>query len=143
MGIFTEPDPREKILKIEEATWAEGDSKYSSMEGYLITTDQQEIKIGISNGQSCCENAGYLTTNDNIQDFVGAEILGIKLTDTALNTQMIKDKFEYGFDAGDIVFVDINTNKGTLQLAVYNSHNGYYGHSIEIKSNQLTKESSL
>lgn len=29
-----------------------------------------------------------------------------------------------------IQFVDFVTSRGTFQLAVYNSHNGYYGHGI-------------
>lgn len=28
------------------------------------------------------------------------------------------------------MFVDIKTDKGVFQLTVYNSHNGYYGHSV-------------
>lgn len=134
----------EKILKIEETTFDQGKEWYQSgYDGLLVTTDKQVIKIGICNGQSCCENWGNFSTNDNIQDFVGAEILGLKLTDTSLNTKMIEDKFEYGFDEGDIQFVDIETNKGTLQYAVYNSHNGYYGHSIIIESEQLKHSGSL
>ena len=126
----------EKIISIKETNWDKdkwGDSKT----GYEITTNKQTIRIGISDYQSCCEDWGYFTTNDELQDFLGAEIMGIKLTDTCLNTELIKDKFVYGFDEGEIQFVDIETTKGTLQLAVYNSHNGYYGHSIVIDSEQL------
>lgn len=127
---------KEIIEKIEETNWSDNDS-YGGMEGLLVTTNKQVIKIGISSGQSCCEDSGSFSTNDNIKDFIGAEVLGIKLTDTSLNTQMIKERFEYGFDSGGIQFVDIETSKGPLQYAVYNSHNGYYGHNIKIESEQL------
>lgn len=132
----------EKILKIEERTF-QNENKWNTMEGYVVKTDKQDILIGISNGQSCCENWGYFSTNDDIKEFVGADLLDIKLTDTSLNTKIIEEKFKYGLDGGDIQFVDLITSKGTLQFAVYNSHNGYYGHSIEIKSNQLNYESCL
>ncbi len=133
----------ETILKIEEVNEKERPNSWSGMEGFKITTDKQEIRVLISDGQSCCESAGYFATNDEIQDFIGSEISDIKLTDTCLNTELMENKFEYGFDDGGIQFVDIVTNKGTLQFAVYNCHNGYYGHSIEIKSNQVNLESSL
>jgi len=35
-------------------------------------------------------------------------------------------------DGGGICFVDFITTNGTFQLAVYNSHNGYYGHGIVV-----------
>lgn len=133
----------ETILKIEQITEKDQPNSWSGMEGYKITTDKQEIKVLISDGQSCCENAGYFATNDDVDSFVGAKISGIKLTDTCLNIQLMEKDFEYGFDEGGIQFVDIETNKGTLQLAVYNSHNGYYGHSISIVSEQISLESSL
>lgn len=132
----------EKILKIEERTF-QGEEKWDTMEGYVIKTDKQDILIGISNRQSCCENWGYFSTNDDIKEFVGADLLDIKLTDTSLNTKIIEEKFEYGFDDGGIQFVDLNTSKGTLQFVVYNAHNGYYGHSIEIKSKQLNYKQCL
>ena len=40
-------------------------------------------------------------------------------------------------------FIDINTSVGKLQFAIYNTHNGYYGHEVEIKSTQLTHECTL
>lgn len=132
----------EKILKIEERTF-QGEEKWDTMEGYVIKTDKQDILIGICNRQSCCENWGYFSTNDDIKEFVGADLLDIKLTDTSLNTKIIEEKFEYGFDDGGIQFVDLNTSKGTLQFVVYNAHNGYYGHSIEIKSKQLNYKQCL
>jgi hypothetical protein len=41
------------------------------------------------------------------------------------------------------MFVNLETDKDTLQLTVYNSHNGYYGHSAFIRSNQINKEITL
>lgn len=127
----------EKILNIEEVFDHDG------MDGYKVTTDKQEILVLISNSQNCCEQWGYFSSNDDIKDFVGSNLMELKLVDMALDEKKFKDKFEYGMDEGDIQFVNFETDKGTLQLAVYNAHNGYYGHSILIKSEQVTKESSL
>lgn len=134
----------EKILLIEE-TVEKGE--YRDMVGYRILTDKQDIKILISDGQACCENSGYFATYDNFSDFIGAEIRGIKLTDTCLNQKVVEahcpDWLDLDEGGGGIQFVDIDTDKGTLQFAVYNSQNGYYGHAIEITSNQVTLEGCL
>ena len=43
-------------------------------------------------------------------------------------------------EQGDIIFVNLETDKGTLQFTVYNIHNGYYGQEIKIVSQQLNLE---
>jgi hypothetical protein len=46
-----------------------------------------------------------------------------------LNQTVVKESGYYE-DEGGIQFVDFVTDKGVFQLAVYNAHNGYYGHGI-------------
>lgn len=135
----------EKILKIEdfENSKIPGTESYENFEGFRITTDEQEIWIAIDNGISCCESWGHFSTNDSIDEFIGATLKDIRLVDTSLNLKMIEKKFEYGFDGGGIIFVNLETDKGTLQFAVYNEHNGYYGHSVVIKSKQLNESTGL
>lgn len=120
---------KEIIESITEATW--DDNNY---DGLVVKTNLQEIQIGIENSQHCCETFGALITNDDTEEFIGAEVLGVTLTDTALN---VIDWLSGDFRDGGIQFVNIETNKGTLQYAVYNEHNGYYGHEIQVKSKQL------
>lgn len=140
---------KEVIESIKDTHWddrsPEKNERYApSYEGLLIQTNKQLIKIAISSDQRCCEDVGSFSTNEEDLDyFTGAEIFGIKLTDESLNTKMIQEKFEYGFDGGGIQFVDIETSKGTIQYAVYNHHNGYYGHEIVIESEQLKHSGSL
>ena len=102
-----------------------------SMDGYLVETDEESFYVLIDNGQSCCESWGYFSSEDDMNDFIGAELLEIDLTDTALNKQKFEDS-DYYEDGGGIQFVDFKTSTGTFQLAVYNAHNGYYGHGIVI-----------
>jgi hypothetical protein len=134
----------EKILRIEETTFtARTDGPFKDFDqdcdGYEIITDQQKIQIGVSNDQNCCERWGYMVSEDSIQDFIGAELLGIEVVDTARNVTKWEEKNPYGLDSGDVMFVNVNTNRGTFQIAVYNSHNGYYGHTGYVISKQLTE----
>jgi hypothetical protein len=134
----------EKILTIREATFGE---QYSGYSGYLIITDKQEIELSISNMQGCCENWGYFMSEDNFDDYIGANLLEISLTDELLNeAAMMREGFtkrENGKDAlrwmyeGGIMFVDLKTDKGVLQFVAYNEHNGYYGHEAKVVSTQL------
>ena len=101
----------------------------SSYDGYRIKTDKHEFNILIDNGQCCCESWGYFYLNDDEQEFVGSELLEVNLTDKALNKQKVEES-DYYDDCGGIQFVDFVTDKGVLQFAVYNAHNGYYGHPI-------------
>lgn len=98
------------------------------------------IKIGIEEFQQCCENSGYLTTNDNINDFIGAELKEIIKVDEYFNTKKFDVKaFEDTFymEETRMIFVNFNTDKGTFQVIAYNEHNGYYSHNVLLLSEQL------
>ena len=115
----------------------------SSMDGYKVVTDKHVFYVLIDNGQSCCESWGYFSSEDDETPFVGSELLEVKLTDTALNQQAV-DKSDYYDDEGGIQFVDFVTDKGTFQLAVYNAHNGYYGHGILVlKDDEVILDDTL
>jgi hypothetical protein len=125
--------------------------------GYRITTDQQTITFGISNYEQCCEAWGTIVSEDNLNDFAGAEILTIELvehvSDAYVPREMLKrsmgDRYggkshDYDYDPeGNYVFINVNTSKGMLQFTLYNLQNGYYGHDVKITSAQLTKELTL
>jgi len=119
----------EKILKIEETT-------FDGKDGFVITTDAQVIKLGIDNCQCCCENWGYFMSEDDLNDFIGANLITVKVTDTALKTwEEIEDMYE-----GDAMFVNLETTNGLLQFVAYNEHNGYYGHEACVVSKQVNEE---
>lgn len=106
--------------------------------GYAITTNKQVIKLLIDNDQLCCESWGYFMSEDEFDSFIGADIMEISLTDTALNTTKFK---KYDIDAewfeGGVMFVNITTSKGLLQFVAYNEHKGWYGHDAYVISEQL------
>lgn len=130
----------EKILRIEETNFKTNEKSYQSYEGFQIVTNKQIIKLGISDGQSCCERSGYFMSEDNLQDFINSKILGIELTDTCLNTKKLEKEELY---EPDLMFVNISTDKGLLQFVAYNSHNGCYGHSAVVVSEQISHEEVL
>jgi len=156
------PEIIQSITEIETtrpAEWSNTDYE-NSYGGYRITTDEQEINLLISNDQSCCEKWGYFFCNEEVDEFVGAELHSISLTDTALHTETFWEKApkatsynyenkvrvprEFGADAFEqLMFVNLETDRGTLQFVAYNDHNGYYGHQARVESKQLTHTESL
>ncbi|MFA2603632.1 hypothetical protein ABR763_01255 [Bacillus cereus] len=130
----------EKILKIETH---EEEIGWNDMAGYAITTDKQVIKLLIDDGQCCCENYGYFMSEDNLEEFIGAALLDIKITDTSRNVTKLKELDLEDMYGGDIMFVDLITSEGTLQFAAYNEHNGYYGHEAKVISQQLNHSEYL
>ena len=112
-------------------------------DGYKITTNRQEIYILILGSQQCCETYGSFCSNDNPDDFIGAELVNICTTNTALETEVTSSEDLSSIKEEDAIFVNLETNKGVLQFTVYNEHNGYYGHDVLIQSNQLNWEDSI
>jgi hypothetical protein len=116
---------------------------YQDMDGYKVETEKHSFFVLIDNGQSCCESWGYFSSEDDLNQFLGAELKEINLTDTALNQQEFEESGYYD-DGGGIQFVDFVTDKGVFQLAVYNAHNGYYGHGILVaKDNEILLNETL
>lgn len=110
---------------------------YAEYDGYRVKTTEHEYLILIDNGQCCCECWGYFDSADTTDDFIGKELVSVELTDVALNKEKLEQSGYYGGDAGGIQFVDFNMADGTvLQFAVYNEHNGYYGHPIIVAKDE-------
>jgi len=129
----------EKIVEIK-------DYEASGVAGFEVVTTKQSIKLYIDDEASCCEKWGYFWCNDNPQDFINAELYSVSLTDTALNEAEMKandlNPDSSSFEGG-VMFVNLETDKGTMQFVAYNEHNGYYGHNATVKCTQLTHEESL
>lgn len=111
-----------KIVGIEEVYNCEIPSMgiHGDMDGYKIQTDKNDFYILIQNEQHCCGDWGYFLCKDNLQDFVGSELTGIKLVYVCDENDKIDDMSCE--DKGGVRFVDFITNSGILQLAVYDAH---------------------
>ena len=133
----------ERIIEIKDYEAKEG---YISVAGFEVVTTEQRIKLFIDNDSQCCENWGYFWCNDNPQDFIGAELREVRLTDTALIEAQMKannlDPNDKWFEGG-VMFVNLETDMGTLQFVAYNQHNGYYGHEAKVQCTKLTHAEHL
>lgn len=127
----------DKILLIEDVYDVEPDENFQKpklgwggYDGVHIKTEKNDIYFLISNGQNCCEDWGYLCSEseDNYKEFIGAEYRGYNSVETDL-VKSIKGDYDYA-SSGGTMFLNVKTNKGVLQFAVYNFHNGYYGHKV-------------
>lgn len=77
------------------------------------------FKMSIADeGQSCCEHR-YMMTDDKLEDYDGAILLGLELK----NAPNIED--ECG--THEVQFLEIKTSNGSFTMATHNEHNGYYG----------------
>ena len=139
----------EDVIKLLEEEKLPLSLENSRMEGYKIVTSKQNIFILIDAEQCCCENWGYeacssegiITSNDDFNDFIGAELVDVAIISPGTHKEVkIYSKLldiSYDGDEDNAEFVNLNTTNGLLQFAVYNSHNGYYGHDIYIKFNDV------
>ena len=104
-----------------------------------IFTDSAKYVVEIDDDQRCCEMyGGYIICEDDPDSFVGSKLLKIYLTDTSLNTTVVKEinEIQNSYNScrfHNIQFINIQTTRGLLQFVVYNCHNGYYGHNIQIR----------
>lgn len=149
----------EKIIDIklditDEISTTLYNSSYSiSVEGLDIVTNYRTIQIRVDNRTECCEKWGYVTTNDDITQFIGATLVNIGFIDSDLRysavgasvdiedldknrrnilENMLNDKLT--IYEGQLMFINLNTDRGLLQFVVYNDHNGYYSHSAHVIS---------
>lgn len=116
-----------KIISITETSFGKGD-KYSGF--VLLLDDDSTVRMGIENGQCCCENWGYLTSQDDLTDFIGAMFISVAVTDAELKHYDVASVYD-----GAAMFINVETSRGCLQFVAYNEHNGYYSHDAVLIEN--------
>jgi len=114
----------------------------SSYDGFAIHTNKQTIYLLIENDQNCCEKFGYFFTNDEYKSFIGSKLIGVKIVDECLNVSRL-DEITDGPEERETMFVNIETSEGLLQFTAYNCHNGYYGHTAIVRSEQINRDRNL
>lgn len=70
-------------------------------------------------GRSCCE-ARYITTDDNLDAYVGATLLDIEVSEGPTTSGEWDTQHE-------IAFLRVKTDRGVVVCETHNEHNGYYG----------------
>lgn len=118
---------------------------YSKYDGYCVETTLHKYLLLIDNGQCCCESWGYFASNNDFDSFIGKVLESVEMTDVALNTKAVEESGYYDGECGGIQFVNFRMSDGNvLQFAVYNEHNGYYGHPIYfVKDAEILLEDCL
>jgi hypothetical protein len=130
-----------KIKNIEDTSWSNINGLWPpGYDGFIITLeDDTQVKMGISNGQNCCELWGYIISEDSLERFIGAEYHGVEVVNEELETISMRNIYE-----GSCMFVNIKTSEGLLQFVAYNEHNGYYGHeAVVVEDGTTTHSESL
>lgn len=126
----------ETIKSIEEVYSYEEPHKGEGYDGFIITTTKRSLALLISNEQSCCETWGHVCTADDVEDFIGAKLFGLVGVDEDYEkTKELLAPFpsDIDLDLDSTCFLNLETDRGMLQFAVYNLHNGYYGHSVIVR----------
>lgn len=85
---------------------------------HFVFSDGSKLKL-YDDGQSCCE-IRYMRTDDNLDEFVGAELRGFEI-------KAASAPVEDGWDCHEIQFLEVLTSKGSFVMSSHNEHNGYYG----------------
>lgn len=88
---------------------------------FLTLADGSTIEI-YDGKQSCCEYR-YMKTDDDLSDYVGAEVRSIDVR----NGPPVEKSVHYDRRYIEEQFLIVETNKGAFTIANYNEHNGYYG----------------
>lgn len=92
-----------------------------------LSLDGDELNFKFSDGsgirvfddeQCCCEER-YMTTDDNLSDYVGAMLVGMEIKEAPC--------IEEEFDCHDVQFLEVQTDRGSFTMSSHNEHNGYYG----------------
>lgn len=139
----------ETILSIEPHE--QGDQRGIRNAGFKVVTTDQEILLLIDDLAACCESWGYFLTEDDTSKFIGAALTNVAITDTNRSTRIFCTSPEpwedvpntVYLDDGEVLFVDLETDRGVLQFVAYTAHNGYYGHEARVISKQLGFEKIL
>lgn len=86
---------------------------------HFVMEDGFKFKI-FDDGQSCCEHR-YMTTDDDIQSYVGSTFKGAEIKSAPSIVE------EDSYEEHDVEFLEIQTDRGVFTMANHNEHNGYYG----------------
>lgn len=122
-----------KSISYKDSYHIPGSDRFARYEGVLVEYEDGTANFfGIQDGQQCCESYGYISWQEDtdFNDYIGAEVRNISFVETSGNREFIDWVVDRDIDINDCMFFDVETNKGDLNFAVYNHHNGYYGHRV-------------
>ena len=98
------------IVKVQVAPGGDGRLRFEFNDGSKLTLSD--------GGRLCCEER-YMHTDDDLDYYSGATLTGF-------NSRATEETVE-DYEAHEVGFVLVNTNKGTFTVETHNRHNGNYG----------------
>lgn len=117
----------------------DGVNQWGREAGYRVVTTEQVVTLAIDSETWYCEDWGYVLHGDPAQH-VGAELRGVAISDTnRTGREFTHPQRGPGPWEPHVLLVDVETDRGTLQFAAFNSHDGDYAHRAHIRSRQLTQ----
>ena len=133
LGVTVSADGKPKV-------GVDSDPESNDYMGYLVETEKESIFVLVSDEHHCCEKTGYVTSDDNLDNFIGADLRSVEVVGEDYNivSELLPDEDEY--ETTFTVFVNFNTDRGVLQMAVYNQHNGWYGHDVLLIKDKTVEE---
>ena len=111
-------DPKKYEGKKITKAYLDNDFNDGSGAMTLEFDDGETIRIW-DDGQSCCESR-YMTCDDDPKSLIGATLKNIEVVGS-------KDEEDGDWEVHEQAFLEITTDKGHIQFATHNEHNGYYG----------------
>lgn len=103
--------------------------------------DRNNVLVGFSNGSNCCEEFGYLLTEQvptsTDAPTVPDDSLEPYVFDTAFRQP---DAIPASDSGGSLTFRLVADGLPDRFLTIYNFHNGYYSHGFEVKHGDLLFE---
>lgn len=118
-----------KILNIKLCRFRRKNNNEDSIryEGYVIECENNSVLIGVDDNPQCCETYGCLSNRNDLSYYIGSELLSVE--EVLFNDCIYKIKNP---ERTDVMFVNVNTSLGTLQLALYNEHRDSCEHHVSI-----------
>ena len=95
--------------------------KMKGYEGYRIKTEQDNIKFVVDNSKNVGELWGYLSTPEDLKDYIGVEYLGY--TSDSRDKTKVSNSIER---LSNCQFLNIKTSNGDIDFVVYNACSNFY-----------------
>lgn len=104
----------------------------------VVLSDNNSIMFVIEDNQQCCESFGYISVNDNLEEFIGSTlqkvevVTGKEYTKSELVIDSLNQANDSHIKIEECVFLVLTTDKGELTFTVYNHHDGYYSPNVAV-----------
>ena len=128
--------------------------------GYVIETTEKPIKVLVDEfGSLCCEDYdvflafedkihGRMPWMGNVQavelDTLG--LVGAKISSVSYVSDALNETVENSIGTSTYVssaLVNIETDRGIVQLVAWNEHNGYYPHTVHVEWDDFKDEQEI